>query len=733
MKNKYSIIDKIGFSLLSIIIITYSIIIGANDKSFREIPVGIFLFLIVIFLIVKKVTKRDESIFIKNKIDIFVMLFMLSTILPIIFKTYSSLSYEMEFLFKYFFYYATYVLARNTIKTKDDIKEVFTVILISSFFPIILGFDDRFFHRLDGIIKFLDLKYSYNYKMPFTFGYANTMAVFMSSCIFIALYLFKNSTKKLLKTFYILYIFLALAIIYLTYARFVLILLIIFLGIYFFKTCILYFKKHYKIIVPIGIVLLISGVTFVLYASKISKPRFVSEKNYEHVFEYNFEKNKEYQIDLDIDFYSNPKINKIYDKNSFNVKIASINQYYNEDIINNKKYGNGHQVVSLNVETLNNTKQLRLYIYNNFNGSYKINKVYINGKEYIINYKYIPSKIGKFVRYLNFGDRSLDQRKTFYKMSFEIFKKHILFGNGGNAWHSMSRAYENYKFFAKETHSYFFELLVSYGLVGTVLFCILICSVFYNLFKKKNDKEMRTITYALGIILLHSITFDFNMSFMFINIFIYVLLACSIYDKNENIKYFKYLDYIMGTILIVILLLVLYACSFKLNIIDKKITYKMPVTNSMLKYQIKNYKELSSDEQISYFKYLMENEPYFNQNEVYNEYFVYIYQHLYKLDSNKIDKYLDYGINKLKTIKLFAPYYIITIYQREIILYKMINSLEKSNYVHKEKYIKELKEIFISEYENNIKIISNKDANGYEQYVIDDILNKYKSIYDEVK
>ena len=38
MKNKEDIINKIGFSLLSIIIIFFSIIIGANDKPFRSIP-----------------------------------------------------------------------------------------------------------------------------------------------------------------------------------------------------------------------------------------------------------------------------------------------------------------------------------------------------------------------------------------------------------------------------------------------------------------------------------------------------------------------------------------------------------------------------------------------------------------------------------------------------------------------------------------------------------------------
>ena len=102
-KNK--LLEKFGIGLLSLIIIIFSLIIGANEKGLRVLPISILLLLIIIFLLCKKIIKKDESIFFKNKIDIAVFIFTLSTILPLLFKTYASLAYEIEFILKYFLTY----------------------------------------------------------------------------------------------------------------------------------------------------------------------------------------------------------------------------------------------------------------------------------------------------------------------------------------------------------------------------------------------------------------------------------------------------------------------------------------------------------------------------------------------------------------------------------------------------------------------------------------------------
>ena len=116
------IIEKTGMLLLLSVIVTFNVIIGANEKGLRVLPISILMAVILVYLIVLKFKNRKESIVFKSRVDYFVLAFMLTTTLPLIFGTYASYSDTVEFIMKYFFIYSVYLLARNVIKEKNKLK-----------------------------------------------------------------------------------------------------------------------------------------------------------------------------------------------------------------------------------------------------------------------------------------------------------------------------------------------------------------------------------------------------------------------------------------------------------------------------------------------------------------------------------------------------------------------------------------------------------------------------------
>lgn len=726
MKKLSKYIDKIGMVLLSSIIIIFSLIIGANEKGLRVLPISILLLLIIIFLVCKKLIKKEERVFFKNKIDITVFIFTLSTFLPLVFKTYSSFSYTIEFILKYIFYYSVYILSRNVIDKKNKIDSIYTIIIFTSIIPIILGLDARNEKPiLKPILEYFNLLYSYNYKPAFTFGYSNTMAIYISVCIFLSLFKISNTKDKLEKSIYLVYILLGLYIVYISYSRMVMLLLFIFLFIYIFKSFKKQIKDNKKKIIIVSSIILILGTLFLSYSLTISKPIYTTGKVYDKVLNYKFKNNKKYKISLDLDllYYSKeyPELNET----AFNIKLVGLNKYYKEQLISNKYIDIGHQKFEYEFTVPKNTKYIKLYVYNNHKGSMQLNKLYINDKEHIIKYKYLPEKVGKAIYALGIKDRSVYERTYLYKTSINIFKKHIIFGNGGNAWKTLSKSNQEYAFSMKETHSYFFELLISFGLVGIITYSIMLSSILLLLKDNKKKKEQNILLYALGMLLLHSIIFDFNMSFMFIQIITYVLFSCIIVNEKEKIKINIKYEY---PVFIILILSLITSGYITFNLSNKNaLPLDIRIVNKRIE-SIKNNK-YTSKQKIKVLKDIMKKEPYYNQNYIYNLYFKELSKS--KLNTKELDKNYDFILKQMKSIDQYSPYYIDSIYIREKVLYDAIKSLEETN--NKNKYISKLKKQLMEEHDRNIEYIKDVEKNDKPDYLIQNILVEYNKLYNEVK
>ena len=138
-------IDKIAYGVILILIVLLNVFIGSNIKEpiwIIQLIVSVFT---VVYIIVKKIKnrkeKKRENIIIKGKIDVAVLILMLSTFIPLIFKTYASLEGTVNFILKYWSYFSFYILVRNTILDKKQIKVLINTLIVSSIIPVVFGYD----------------------------------------------------------------------------------------------------------------------------------------------------------------------------------------------------------------------------------------------------------------------------------------------------------------------------------------------------------------------------------------------------------------------------------------------------------------------------------------------------------------------------------------------------------------------------------------------------------------
>ena len=753
------IIDKLGMLLLLITIVTFNLIIGANEKGLRVLPISILMAFIIVYLIIVKIKSKNKSVIFKSKIDYFVLLFMLSITLPLIFRTYASYSDTVEFIMKYFFIYSVYLLARNVIKDKKQVEIVIVITLVSSFVQVFLHIDYTHWKILEDFMKWMNITFADSKEFCGTFGYANAQAIYLALCIFLAMHRFKVNKNKVLKVIEILYIIFALYIIWIAESRAVLALIAITL----FVMLIVKFRKQIatnKIKVIIGcIVLIIFTIIYVLIGLEISKSVTVENKEIKQEIKYNYKKEQKYTLELELETIYNGELEAFKDA-SFIIQIYERGKLFLDKKLNSAIIGEVNGTYKIEFTPTKDTDTIKVIIKSIYNGIIKVGDGYINGEKVIINYKFIPNDLGYILSGYTIYGKSLPQRLQMYTDCFKIAKDSPIVGNGGNAWKNMSRAVSEYRGALKESHSYFFELLISYGIVGLLAFLILVIYVFVKIFKQcKNNieqcKEKLLIALGLLILIVHTLI-DFDMSFMLIQLMVYVFLAVLIKDEQEikNTKIIKYniLDFIVMLFLIFIFSLYIRADISKYvltNNTDKQAvtSYNKKYYNYMIDDNIKN--NIEGKEILSQLQDYMKKELYNTQNEDYKRYFNVIYQNIEKLSNAELKEYLDFIMERIKNVKVKSPMYSEFVITRTGIFadtiknfeeyIARINEQDKSIETKQEriailnKVIYELKNIINSEYESNMNNLEDHERTGYDDIVKENLKKKYQEIVNKIK
>ena len=283
---------------------------------------------------------------------------------------------------------------------------------------------------------------------------------------------------------------------------------------------------------------------------KYSKPFILKE---EVEFRKDFLPNQTYKFDFEIEMEEECE--------NCELKIIEMNQYFVETELSkiniDKKTGN----YTTDITTTDNIYYLKLNLTNNDNKKVIIKKCYINNKEYIFSYKYIPKVLSRLITTFSLKDDSIIQRTHFYKNCLKIAKDSPIIGHGGNAWKYLQKIYQDYPYDVKETHSYFFELLISYGIIGVLAFFTIIILLTIEFIKNiKKDKElakkMLSVAIGLGVLIIHSLCFDFHMSFLFILIDCHIRnMSCFLYHLLYHTICIHYHNYSLHWVDLAFLLL----------------------------------------------------------------------------------------------------------------------------------------------------------------------------------
>lgn len=688
MKNKKIVIDNIYIVIICLCIIFSSFFIGSPINRNSGILLAIINILAVIYIILNMIFNKDNKIKF-NILLIIIFIMLISSALPLIFNTYASLSGTIDNILDVFGIVSLIILIFYN-ENKNKKKYIINSILISGIILCIISIDNlttniftEFLEKI-GNGRF----FSADGRQISSLGYPNSFAIYIGLCFILSIGRLIETKKSLNKLIYSSILVFFLSLILLSYSRGTYIFLGIILLIYIFtinenknkinlfltsiSTFILSicFMKIYvnviatkqflfiypsiimlclinaiiqiiiskistklekidmKKVLIVLVILLICGIGLFFFLFRFTKPlelffRGKSETEYIQTIDYITSENG---FDVEIELEAKSKTEKgmqygivIAEKSIYN---DTLKEHYIE--LNNFK---GKKKVKIEKEE--NVKYLEIK-YQNFSiknsEGLTIYSLKINGKDAILDYKYLPKEIVYKVKTMFNNPFSVTERFTFYKDGLKIASSHPILGQGGDAWKYLEQSVQEYKYYASEVHSYPIEVFIDNGILGLISVIAIYILAFVLFFKQMKNNQTNYLILGILLVLGHSII-DFDMSFMVIQIAVFSIFALCMNCMEIQIRKNK-----INTFISVILLIVLTVSSsfnilrgtseqiYWININESnnqieqaKAIYKLyPWNNNVLIYILNNTNNTEENEKYVY--YAIENEPFLEQN-----------------------------------------------------------------------------------------------------------------------
>ena len=215
--NQYNIF----VTIICLILYGYSIFIGSPIKDNTSFINILVLITCSIYLLTNLLKIKTYKL-IKNKLDIFIILLVLSSYIALIFRKYSNLEATIEYIIKYTAILSMYIMVRDiVIKDKKYTNYILITFMISSISIFILGLDNitynigQEFLNLTGNVEVQNPDKRFNS----IFGYANTTAIYMLAISILAIGKYLTVQSKKEKIFYNSIIFINLTAIIISYSR----------------------------------------------------------------------------------------------------------------------------------------------------------------------------------------------------------------------------------------------------------------------------------------------------------------------------------------------------------------------------------------------------------------------------------------------------------------------------------------------------------------------------------
>ena len=342
---------------------------------------------------------------------------------------------------------------------------------------------------------------------------------------------------------------------------------------------------------------------------------------------YGIEPNKEYKLEFDIiaeTFFEN--------MNNYEIEIWEENKY--NDIIESHIYGIGNinGIKEININTTNKTTALSILFKNkntNFSRRFVLKGFYINGKEKILNYKYLPFKIVNRIQSLNLNNKSVWERVIFIEDGIKLALKNPIFGIGGNGYKYALDEVKQYNYSPIQMHSFIVKIFIENGIFSAISFIIItIISLYYIIKQIKNstsqEKSINSLILLIIILINAHSLIDFNLSFLSIlfDLFIFYAIILSKEEKNTINKPITLVVIILIFIFVIVNIFrfitdnyIKYSENIDLNILNK-FEIVLPNYSPILqeKYELITENDSSKEKII---KELLKNTPHeYNENRM---------------------------------------------------------------------------------------------------------------------
>lgn len=732
------ILDNISIIVLLIIIILATVNEGNMFVSYIVLDIFAFLYFLTSIIKNKKI--------ITNKIDVYMMALAFSTLIPIIFKTYVSLTDTVYNMLKYFSIFTIFVITKNECKKNSKNATILiNVVLISICILSIIGLDEIKFNYLKDFKEFLNYKeVQYDeIRVSSLFGYPNAMAAICGVGIFLSIAcLFKDKTKKTRIMHFMELILITITFIY-TYSRLAYLILTLFLGIFIYVLCKKYnIKKYITKEIIIYIFLILCGLSLILFLGlrMDSKVVLKESENYQKIL-YKVNSNENYIFEFDIEKMSNIKI-KITEKNEF---------FDDVNIIEKSISSSGEdKYIAIPVRTTKDTSVIYLNIYNlDKKENVIISKAKLNNDKLILKYKFLPTRVIDKLQSINLKNKSAWERLTFIQESFELISKNWIFGLGANAWGNCQSLVQNYNYYAKETHCYLTKVFLENGIIG-FLACVLIggwiVKKLINSLKKEIDIYNAGIIIGVTFLLVHGLL-DFDLSYAYSMIIVAIIIAIIGREEEENIKYSKIFSIILSIILILVAINNLVVTSVKeyynrntqFIVITETRTEKdiFEMYNKLLPFDanvkkrlyLANIREDNPDYKkiASILKSIIEEEKYSLDNVQLKNIHMYISLINHNKDLTIDDEEMNYIMNKIISTENFYKYKPDVLITRWQALKFIENDLKMIN----ENYSKQIYDQLNKEIEDKEKYIYNYKKCRYPEEKVEEYRNKVEELLKE--
>ncbi|WP_281942915.1 O-antigen ligase family protein [Paenibacillus tyrfis] len=153
--------------------------------------------------------------------------------------------------------------------------------------------------------------------------------------------------------------------------------------------------------------------------------------------------------------------------------------------------------------------------------------------------KLLPENIRTRIENINFQQHSVLERGTFYKDAMKLFNDYPVFGAGGGAWPALYEKYQNNPYISRQAHNFFLQYLTDVGIIGFAVFLVFLIFIYYIyirnfIYQDEQTRNKRFIFYIVSISLLVHSSLDFDMSFVYLGMLLFLSLGIMI--SNDTME-----------------------------------------------------------------------------------------------------------------------------------------------------------------------------------------------------